>query len=78
MKRTYTISDLKATDDSMKNYTVELKVYGCAKTTMKIHTGIIGNHFEIISNLVSKEYGNSAEILGAKVTGKQWAAVSPF
>ena len=78
MKRTYTIADLKATNDSMKNYTVELKVYGCTKTTMKIHTGIVGNHFEIITNLVNKEYSGCAEVLGAKVTGKKWAQVSPF
>jgi len=77
MEHTFTTEELKAINDSMMNYTVNVKYFGC-KTTLKVHIGLKGNHLEIIKNLVAKEFGDKAEVLGAKITGKDWKPVSPF
>jgi len=75
--RTLTVQDLRNTTDQMMNYTVGVKVYGIP-TTLKVHIGLVGNHYDIISRLVAEEFGDNAIVTGAKITGKGWATVSPF
>ncbi|MFA5166632.1 MAG: hypothetical protein WC449_05105 [Candidatus Paceibacterota bacterium] len=71
MKRTYSVEELKSVNNSMMNYTVSFKYFGTTGQ-IKVHVGLVGNHFEIINNLVKKQYGDKAEVIGAKVTGKAW------
>ena len=72
MKRTYTMEDLEKIDNHMMNYTLDLKVYGCARTTLKVHIGLKGNHAEIVRRLVQENYGKHAEILRARIVGREW------
>ena len=72
MKRQYTISELKEIDNRMMNYVADVSYCG-AKTTLKIHVGTSGNHFDIIRDLVKKEFGEVGKLLGARITGKAWS-----
>ena len=77
IKRKYTVAELKQVDNTVRNYTVDFCYLG-TKGTYKVHVGLKGNHYDVIETLTKKAYGDFILILGARVTGKEWAEVSPF
>ena len=52
-----TLNELHKIENTMMNYKLTVKLYGCMTIKEDIHVGLKGNHAEIITRLMNEKYG---------------------